>query len=128
MRAYPSTLQGPEAVEGTEHRIEATGTATHLGQFTLVSEFTVTDVPPPGAATGAGTATWTAANGDTLITSVTGVGVVQFPIVTITETYTITGGTGRCVGASGTFMGERTFNILTGVTSGSFTGTINTGP
>ena len=124
---FKGTLQGPEAVEGTEHRIEATGNATHLGQFTLVSEFTVTDVPPPAPATGAGTATWTAANGDTLITSVTGVGVVQFPIVTITEAYSITGGTGRFVGASGTFTGERTFNILTGITSGPFTGTISLG-
>ena len=52
---------------------------------------------------------------------------MQFPIVTITETYSITGGTGRFVGASGTFMGERTFNILTGITSGPFTGTIDLG-
>ena len=44
---FKGTLQGPEAVEGTEHRIEARGNATHLGQFTLVSEFTVTDVPLP---------------------------------------------------------------------------------
>ena len=72
-------------------------------------------------------AVWTAANGDQIFTSTTGNAVIDLPIVTITETQTITGGTGRFVNASGTFVVERSLNLLTGITTGSFTGTINLG-
>jgi hypothetical protein len=50
-----------------------------------------------------------------------------FPIATITETQTITGGTGRFAGASGTIIIERSANVVTGVSSGSLSGTINLG-
>ena len=53
--------------------------------------------------------------------------IVVFPIVTIAETHTIMGGTGRFVDASGTITIERSANILTGVSSGSLSGTINLG-
>lgn len=116
---FKGSLEGTESVEGAAHHIEATGNATELGLFTLVVDLTV------NAGVGSGTAVWTAANGDQLFTSITGTGIVTFPIVTISETYTITGGTGRFAGATGTFTVERTVNVLTEVTSGSFTGTIN---
>ena len=74
-----------------------------------------------------GTAIWTAANGDQIRASVVGHGDLVFPIVTITETHTITSGTGRFADASGTIRIERVANILTGVSSGSLSGTINLG-
>jgi hypothetical protein len=68
---------------------------------------------------------WTASNGDQIFTSVTGTAIVSFPMVSVSETSTITGGTGRFLDASGSFMIERSVNLLTHLTTGSFTGTIN---
>jgi hypothetical protein len=118
---FKGTLEGTELIEGAAHHIDATGNATQLGLFTLASDFTVNET----TATGSGTAVWTARNGDQILTSETGAAVVTFPIVTVSETYTMTGGTGRFAGATGTFTVERTINLLTHITSGSFTGTIN---
>jgi hypothetical protein len=118
---FKGTLEGTELINGAAHHIDATGNATQLGLFTFASDFTVNET----TATGSGTAVWTAANRDQIFTSVTGAAVVTFPIVTISETSTITAGTGRFAGATGTFTVERTVNLLTHVTSGSFTGTIN---
>ena len=104
--------------------LDGTGNATHLGQFTLSADFTV--IMSTGNATG--TATWTAANGDQLRAIVAGHGdIVEFPTVTITETHTITGGTGRFANASGSLTIERSANILTGVSAGSLSGTISLG-
>jgi len=113
----------PDGSSALRH-LDGTGNATHLGRFTLSADFTV--ITATGNATG--TATWTAANGDQIHVSVVGHGdIVVFPIVTIVETHTITGGTGRFVDASGTITIERSANILTGVSSGSLSGTINLG-
>jgi hypothetical protein len=104
--------------------LDGTGNATHLGQFTLSADFTVT--MSTGNATG--TATWTAANGDQIRASVVGHGdIVAFPTVTIAETHTITGGTGRFANASGIITIERSANILTGASTGSLSGTISLG-
>ena len=104
--------------------LDGTGNATHLGQFTLSADFTV--IMSTGNATG--TATWTAANGDQLRAIVAGHGdIVEFPTVTITETHTITGGTGRFANASGIMTIERSANILTGASTGSLSGTISLG-
>jgi hypothetical protein len=45
-------------------------------------------------------------------------------VFSITETFTITGGTGRFAGAQGTFTMERMESPVTFLTSGSFHGTI----
>jgi hypothetical protein len=116
---FKGTLQGTETIDGTHHTIAGSGQATQLGRFTSETDITVI------AGAGVGTAVWTAANGDQLFISFAGQGVLTFPIVTITETEKITGGTGRFVGASGTFETERSVNLATGATSGSFTGKIN---
>jgi hypothetical protein len=120
---FKGTLQGTEAINGAQHSIAATGHATLLGQFTLVSEFTVNST----TATGSGIATWTAANGDQIFTTVAGHAVVTPPTVAIMETQTITGGTGRFASASGTFEIDRTLNLVTNVTSASFSGKISLG-
>jgi hypothetical protein len=102
--------------------IEATGNATHLGHFTLVVPHTVNQATRVGA----GTYVFTAANGDTLTADFTGQATLLAPgVLSTSETATITGGTGRFAGASGRFTAERTFFVATGMTTGSFEGTIS---
>ena len=125
---FTGNLQSTEhVVSGDDasdvRHLDGTGTATHLGRFTLSADFTV--ILATSNATG--TAIWTAANGDQIRASVVGHGDLVFPIVTITETHTITSGTGRFADASGTIRIERVANILAGVSSGSLSGTINLG-
>ena len=70
--------------------IEATGNATKLGRFTLE----VPHVVNQAVRVGAGSYIFTAANGDTLTASFTGVGTLIAPgVLSTTETATITGGT-----------------------------------
>jgi hypothetical protein len=52
---------------------------------------------------------------------------VTFPTAAISETHTVTGGTGRFADASGSISIERSINLPTLVSSGSITGTINLG-
>jgi hypothetical protein len=108
----------------------ATGTATatntahisHLGRSTFVEHFTVTPTGPT-TITDTGTATFVAANGDRLFTSFTGVGSISAVAVgatgQVTHTYTVTGGTGRFAGATGTLTAEvqTQFISLVGPTS-----------
>ncbi len=74
-----------------------------------------------------GTATWTAANGDEIFTTLIGQGVVTFPVLATVETHTITGGTGRFAGTSGSIIVERSLNLQTRISSASITGTISLG-
>jgi hypothetical protein len=46
-------------------------------------------------------------------------------VVSIVEDYTITGGTGRFADASGTFTLESILNQATGLSSGTFSGSID---
>ncbi len=108
---------------------QATGQATHLGQFELVIETVVNfGTRPP---TGEGTLTFTAANGDTLVADITGFSALVEPgVVLITEHAIIDPerSTGRFAGATGTFTIERLADAATGVTGvtvGSFEGTIS---
>jgi len=58
----------------------------------------------------------------------TGTAVMVEPpnVVAITETATVTGGTGRFAGATGSIEVERVFNRATGVTTGTLEGWIST--
>ena len=107
-----------------------TGTGTHLGEFSFTQESAVNVV----TGTAMGSTHWTAANGDTIDTTFTasggptdappvcpGLGETFFRI---TEIHTITGGTGRFVGAQGSFRVERQASPVTFKTCGSFQGTI----
>ena len=96
---FTGTYEGLETV-GTvpsNHHLDATGNATHLGRFTVTADWTLA---PTG---NFGTSTWTAANGDEISTSFTRSGVVVPPTITFTETHTITSGTARFANASGAF-------------------------
>ena len=98
-----------------------TGIASHVGQFSFTYQLTVTLAN--GTATGSGHLI--AANGDSVYTTITGSSDVTTPgLVRIMEIDTITGGTGRFAEAQGSFTVERLVTLATGVTSGSFNGTI----
>jgi hypothetical protein len=114
-------FQGPPpgtlAVDGS-----ATVIATHLGRCTFTWNVTV------DAADGSssGFSQFTAANGDTLYATILGQGEpTETPgINRIVEINTITGGTGRFARAKGSFTMERLVDLGTGLTAGSFHGTI----
>jgi hypothetical protein len=104
--------------------IEGTGNATHLGRFTVEN----THVVDTTDRTATGTYKFTAANGDTLTADFTGQADPATPgVLSIVETASITGGTGRFAGATGSFTAERLFSQVTGLTSGSFEGTMGAG-
>ncbi|HYW30856.1 MAG TPA: hypothetical protein VE869_05060 [Gemmatimonas sp.] len=105
-------------------RLEGTGTASHLGRFTVVANITLTVNPLAGTGTGIGTGTYTAANGDVLTTTAVGQAVVVAGIATVTETVTVTGGTGRFEGATGTLVVMRRVVQATGASTGTIDGTI----
>lgn len=100
------------------------GNATHLGLYTVQYEGTIHRVN--GVGIGVLTAQYVAANGDRLFARASGQGVPSgIPGVNkIVEQYTITGGTGRFAGATGSFTQERLLTLATGVTSGTFDGVI----
>ena len=105
-------------------RIEATGSATYLGRFTLEAPHVVNQA----TLTAAGTYLITAANGDTITADLAGTATMVEPpyVISITETATVTGGTGRFAGATGSIHVERIFNRATGVTTGTLSGWIST--
>ena len=100
------------------------GNATHLGRFTLAYELEVDLLTLPIESFGS--SVFTAANGDSLTTDITGLGspTPNPDVASVVETHTITGGTGRFADATGSFIRKYLLNLVTGVTSSSFDGTI----
>jgi hypothetical protein len=122
---FKGTFQGQDTTIPPTIATAATGTGTHLGQFSLTQEVTANFVN----FTDTGSAQWTAANGDSIYTTVVGSAIPGDVVFTITEIHTITGGTGRFSGAQGSFTVHRTHIVApsadgTHVTFGSFEGTI----
>jgi hypothetical protein len=105
------------SVDGT-----VTGIATHLGKFTYKYQVTV------NLATGSGTGfgQLVAANGDIIFFTIAGQGhETDIPgLASIVEINTISGGTGRFAGVKGSLIIERLVDLNTGLTSGSFRGTM----
>jgi hypothetical protein len=118
-----STVNFPNGIPTSTVVLEGTGNATHLGRFTVEADLVINLL----TGFGTGTEVFTAANGDTV--NATGFGQAQLPpaqgFVTIVETLTITGGTGRFANATGSYTLTRLLNISTGVSTGSFDGTIS---
>ena len=103
--------------------LETSGTASQLGRFTLEAPHIVNQA----TLTAVGTYVFTAADGSTLTATLSGSASLVAPgQLAIAETGTITGGTGRFEGATGSFSTERTFFPATGQTHGSFEGWIST--
>jgi hypothetical protein len=102
--------------------LTGTGNATHLGRYTvhLQAELNLLTL------SGTGTGTLVAADGSTLFLEGSGQGtLMEDPMfVSIVETYTITGGTGRFAGATGNVTIERVINRETKISSGTISGMI----
>jgi hypothetical protein len=96
---------------------DGTGNATHLGRFSFSQRVTLDFA----TGTTVGTAHWTAANGDSFDTTLTGSGHLTGAPgeISITDIHTITGGSGRFEGARGRFTVERLASAITFTTSGS---------
>jgi hypothetical protein len=105
--------------------VEAAGNATCLGKFAL-------DIPHivnPVKGTAVGTYEFIAANGDKVCATFSGIATpTDVPgVLYIVETVTITGGTGRFAGATGSFTTERLYDRIAGTTVGTFSGAIEFG-
>ena len=101
---------------------DGTGTATYLGRYT--EHITMVINLPTLSSTG--TATFTAANGDTLLATVAGQATRTSPTtLSIVEVYTVTGGTGRFADATGSFTLESALDQTTGVSSGTLSGVVD---
>lgn len=98
------------------------GNATHLGKFTMTYQAEVNLLTRVGA----GSIEFIAANGDRVFADTVGQATPTGTpnVVSIVETATITGGTGRFAGATGNFLLMRTLDQVTGSTFGLFDGTI----
>jgi hypothetical protein len=103
--------------------VDAAGNGTHLGRFTLE----IPHVVDLATRVAVGTYQFTAANGDTIYAEFTGLATpTEDPgVLYIEETATITGGTGRFAGVTGSFVAERLYDTVAGTTIGSFDGTIS---
>jgi len=126
---FKGTLEGSFAVipvppPSINRQLDATGHATHLGDFTYDFPHSVDRSVMPSTAVGF--ATFTAANGDQVFAFVSGHATLVGPGVLLAEENgTILGGTGRFADASGSFVGERLIDIVNLTTIGSFEGTIS---
>ena len=98
------------------------GSATQLGLYTISYQAQL-NIPTLSATT---SATLVAADGSSLFGEGTGQGTPTGTpgVVSIVETYTITGGTGRFAGAMGNFTVERLIDRATLTSSGTIRGTI----
>jgi hypothetical protein len=98
------------------------GIATQLGKFTMTYEAEVNLLTRVGI----GSVEFIPANGDRLFADILGQSTPTATpnLISIVETLTITGGTGRFAGATGSLISTRLKDQVTGNTSGSFDGTI----
>ena len=115
-----------DQVQGTTLLVDGSGmgNATHLGRYTVIFEAVVN----LETLMGVGTMTFVAANGDSIFTIFNGPARTPTPdphICLVVELETITGGTGRFADATGSFTLEREVDLTTGLSSGSFSGTIS---
>jgi hypothetical protein len=119
-RPFKGTFQGNDTVTASTITTSGTGIGTLVGVFSLAQETSL--------ATLTGSAHWVAANGDTIDSTfgaLPDLSTQSLGYITVTETHTITGGTGRFTGAQGSFLLERTHIVEpsadgTHVTFGSF--------
>jgi hypothetical protein len=98
-----------------------TGTASHLGRFMVVDD----GIAYLSTSSGGGSVTFFAANGDSFTATETGFAVFVGGLAEITDYATITRGTGRFEGATGTLTIVRRRDLSSPLSSGWFEGTIN---
>ena len=125
---FRGTMSGTAAIKPLDPPIvsvllQTSGNATQLGRFTLEAPHVVNQA----TMTAVGTYVFTAASGATLTATLSGSASMVAPgVLAISETATITRGTGRFADATGSFSTERTFFLTTGETHGTFQGWIST--
>ena len=102
--------------------LTGTGIATHLGNYTAIFDYRIDLRPPPTPAVGS--FSLTGANGDSIFGDLVGRASIANGVATVVETATITGGTGRFTEATGKVTIARTVVQATGISSGSFDGTV----
>ena len=121
---YTTTPVDPSVPLIVFNHLEATGNASHLGTFAYDFPHIVDRTVRPS--TGIGSATFTAANGDKVFADIVGEATLIVPgLLSGVEHGTITGGTGRFAGATGSFVIERLIDNFNFTTVGSFEGTIS---
>jgi hypothetical protein len=98
-----------------------TGTASHIGRFEIAEPNNSVVRNADGSLVVTGTAIITAANGDQIFATHSGLITFQDGMVQVDAEFTITGGTGRFTGATGSFESNRAF----GEESYTFDGTID---
>jgi hypothetical protein len=91
-------------------RYTGVGKATHLGRYTVTGIFLVNAL----SATETGTLTITAANGDMLFTTTTGQALQPPSLKEAIDHVTVTGGTGRFAGATGSWVIDSHFAFVFG--------------
>ena len=124
---FKGTFQGNDTVAPPTITTSGTGRGTLLGELSFTQ---VTALNSP--TTGAGSAHWVAANGDSIdSTSVVSADFSTHALgyITVTEIHTITGGTGRFAGVHGSFTLTLYHDVVprtdgTHGTCGSYSGTI----
>jgi hypothetical protein len=127
MVPFKGTMHGVEigVVDGATMLVDGSGkgVGTQLGRFTVYWDATVNLVD--GTATGS--FELVAANGDRIFATHVGLGTpTGIPnVFDVVEIGTITGGTGRFAGASGSFVVERVVDLSTGISTGGFRGTLS---
>jgi hypothetical protein len=128
---FKGTIQTLETVESVAFPIVfdssiGSGNAAHLGRFAWALDVQI-NISDPERTTATGTGVLTAANGDSLFTQFTAFATnTETPdVIFITEVHTITGGTGRFTGVTGTFTREALSNLALGFSFGSFDGFIS---
>ena len=100
------------------------GHATHLGNFTTIQHHCFDPGDPTFAFT-EGFYTFTGANGDTIFGTYHGhLVLIDGPVFAIVGEFTIEGGTGRFVGATGGGTASGNLNVATGVTTVMLDGVI----
>jgi hypothetical protein len=125
---FKGTLKGVVTRSGAPPvvsvNINGSGNATRLGHFTVSIPHSVNVV----SRTATGEYIFVAANGDTLTATFTGASTptADPDVLSIVENATITGGTGRFAGATGSFTTERLYDTVAGTTAGCFSGSIST--
>ena len=118
----PATFFGDPPI-GFFSNGQGTLTSTELGPLALY----FTSIVDLATFDGVGRGRLIDANGDSIFTYGTGHAVPVTedpPVFHITETHTVTGGTGRYAGARGSFAVDRTVDLSTGDSSGTFNGVI----
>jgi hypothetical protein len=125
---FAVTPGDPSPCAGVPLTDTLTGTGSHLGQFTATYPHCVNFA----ANTFAGTATFTAPNGDLLVVLLGGSAddpaCPAAGICAVTFTGAINGGTGRFEGAGGTLTGTGTVDLNASTVTAALTGTINRDP